>query len=221
MWHASATLRCCGRRARRGARPSPILTHPKDGARSSYFAVHLPLHGSGVEQTQDAAVFIKSPTRQRRRLRHLAAQSRCRAASAPAVRGRRGSDSGMLMRKSLTDCSTEEESRCQQLRDGIMQRASEQLLVANLKQLARRQCLRYGGRAPGSASTATAAGLGSSSAQRRWEASAVARDFSELYCRTINTLEKYMTLSPPSRRHSVTIPDLAAYASPKAVEDNQ
>jgi len=129
--------------------------------------VDLPLHSSEVLQTKEKAVFIKSLPRRTKRYLRIESLRRSSlpalGASSPWFCGE-GSDD-VFIEKCLSNCEgdtlmkrclqsdedSEEEqqmSQEEQLQMGIRKRANEQLMVANLKQLARKQRLRYRGGAP-------------------------------------------------------------------------
>lgn len=133
-------------------------------------------------------------------------------------------------------CSSNEEDR---LQNGVMRRVAEQVLVVNLKQLAAKQTLRYGrpsGHAASSSRLATPSGPAASKdgpssgrlttpsgcrpskdggflapPNARQRVRVEATKFTELYANTASILERHMTLSPPSTRHSVTNAELQAY----------
>jgi len=104
------------------------------------------------------------------------------------------------------------------LQNGVQRRVAEQVLVVNLKQLARKQKMRYGRPSGRTASRATTpSGRGASSGATnvpslaRQQVRDEANKFTELYANTSSILEAHMTLSPPSTRHSVTSAELQAY----------
>lgn len=63
-----------------------------------------------------------------------------------------------------------------------MRRASEQMMMANLKLLVKKQQHRRAG--------------------RRQDVNAAGADFTFLYAQTVDILEKHLVLKPPQRRHS-------------------
>lgn len=90
---------------------------------------------------------------------------------------------------------------------GVMRRASEQTMMMNLKSLAVRQKLRY------SDPTGESAAM---RVHQRKQVGYEASKFNEVYARTVSILSTHMTLEPPARRrHSIDVPELDAYNSPR------
>jgi len=134
-------------------------------------------HGSNhTEQLDDAEVFVNTPVSARRHVqldreasRRRSLPSECQAAL----------DSG-LDEKNVEGAVDAGD----QLSAGVLRRASEQIMIVQLKQLAAKQKLRY-----------------SLKAQRQRVIEEAVK-FTELYCRTVSILEACFTLRPPLRRHS-------------------
>jgi hypothetical protein len=85
------------------------------------------------------------------------------------------------------------------LKESIFRRASEHVMVANLKHLASKAKLRYGIQSAPDSSSRQAVGQ-------------QAARFTELYSDTVEILEASMTWKPPSRaRHSIDLSDLRVY----------
>jgi len=151
----------------------------------------------------------------------LAALGLRRAHSAPAGIGREGpetcSQAAAVARNGVESCcllsfsrggadsSTPKSTRsADELRAGIMMRATEQTMMANLRQLSLKQKLRYG---PGSEAS------GQPPMRKRQQVGEAAVAFTELYNKTVDILEANMTLSPPGRCRSIMGIDLMEYDS--------
>mmetsp|Transcript_72194 Transcript_72194/g.143188 ORF Transcript_72194/g.143188 Transcript_72194/m.143188 type:complete len:445 (+) Transcript_72194:28-1362(+) len=87
---------------------------------------------------------------------------------------------------------------------GVQRRASEQTMVLGLKSLASRQRWRYMEPVKDSCQRV----------MLRKKVNGEARRFTEIYARTVNILDKHMTLDPPvEKRHSVDPAELKDYSS--------
>lgn len=148
-----------------------------EGKPRVYHAIALTPGSDRTEQLDDAEVFVTPPLSARRSV-ELELLQASRRKSMPY-------DCHLLLDSGLEGAGAEGlPDACEQLRAGVMRRASEQIMMAQLKQFAAKQKLRY---SPGS---------------QRERIIAEAVRFTELYCRTISILETCLTLRPPLRRHS-------------------
>lgn len=208
-------------------------TGAADGSRRRYREVRLPLMSAAVEQTENTAVFLKSPNTSKRQRRErlqtnarrgrsptkLASMGLRRAASAPAALNRAESEECTALAEWCGvgsspvasfrgDVHGEGRARSKEdLHAGIMRRANEQTMVANLKQLSVKQRLRCGH-----------CDAGTPRMRRRQQVGATAAAFTEMYGKTVGILEEHMTLTPPCRCHSLMGIDLSEYDTPPSSE---
>lgn len=114
--------------------------------------------------------------------------------------GSKESEEGEESEEGSEDSSESEDmDEATSLAVGVQRRAAEQLLFAQLNQLAAKQKLRYG------------SDHELNGQENRVKTGNLARDFTQLHSDTIGILEAYATLSPPRRRHSF---DMNALSTP-------
>jgi len=109
------------------------------------------------------------------------------------------------------------------LHAGAFRRANEQVMIAQLKQLAAKTKLRYPTRKrsasiDGSFSYGAGDTEVASIGQNKLKGRDLAQGFTQLYSKTVGILQANLCLSPPARRHSIaTVAELLAYHSDEEV----
>lgn len=105
------------------------------------------------------------------------------------------------------------------LHAGAFRRANEQVMIAQLKQLAAKTKLRYVTRkrsasVDGSFSCGAGDTEAASIGQNKLKGRDLAQGFTQLYSKTVGILQANLCLSPPARRHSIaTVAELLPYQS--------
>lgn len=137
-------------------------------------AITVPLGGGPLERTDDEEVFVLSPKSAKVKRQRSARPHR--SASLPCC---------LMNTLDAPKCpvdSQDPEHSFAIWHDGVMRRASELTMLAQLRLMARKQGLRASG--------------------RRQQVNAAGADFTYLYGRTVEILKLHLVLQPPRRRHS-------------------
>lgn len=170
-------------------------------------AVKLQMKSDVIEQTEDTEIFVLSPNtamRKRRSAKRDKAISMCSAPVCARFGIRRVASAPEGWPGLLPVCEAAEESR-EEFTTGVMRRASEHVMWANLKHLAYKQQVRFS-HAPCEEPSP------SRRVRERQKVQSAAQVFTETWGKTVDIFEQNMTLRPPTKRHSISITDLRAYS---------
>jgi len=202
---SSSSSRSCSSSASTSDEEAAALRRQRRIASGRMRAVKLAMKSDVIEQTEDIEIFVHSPNTAMRKRRSKKRDTVISMGSAPVCARfgiRRVASAPAGWPGLLPVCEAFEESQ-EEFATGVMRRASEHTMWANLKHLAHKQKFR---------STLCEEFSPTRRVRERKQVQAAAQGFTMTWGKTVDLFEQNMTLRPPTKRHSIAIGDLRAYS---------